>query len=60
MRIFAERLTKAREKDDKAGEKRYVEFMRHLGAHPAKKEAEGAKYKKKLFGTVFKNRRKGK
>lgn len=33
--------------------------MRHLGSHPAKKEAEAAKYKKKFFGTVFKNRRKG-
>ena len=56
----ADRLAKAREKNDKAAEKRYVEFMRHLGAHPAKKEAEGAKYKKKFFGTVFRSKRKGK
>ena len=55
-----DRLTKARENNDKAAEKRYVEFMRHLGAHPAKKEAESAKYKKKFFGTVFKSKRKGK
>ena len=56
----ADRLAKARENNDKAAEKRYVEFMRHLGAHPAKKEAEGAKYKKKFFGTVFRSKRKGK
>ncbi|KAL5263200.1 hypothetical protein ACHWQZ_G008552 [Mnemiopsis leidyi] len=55
---FQDRLAKARENNDKAAEKRYVEFMRHLGAHPAKKEAEGAKYKKKFFGTVFRSKRK--
>ena len=57
--LYSDRLGKAREKGDKASEKRYTEFMRHLGSHPAKKEAEAAKYKKKFFGTVFKNRRKG-
>ena len=53
-------MAKAAENKDKEAVKRYSEFMMHLGAHPAKKEAELGKYKKKFFNTVFKNKRKGK
>ena len=55
---FQDRKAKARAKGDEDSEKRYSELMKHLGSHPAKKEAEAAKYKRKFFDTVFKSKRK--
>ena len=48
-----DRLEKATEKNNKENIEKYQTFLRHLGTHPAKRDAEGAKFKKKLLTSIF-------